>query len=378
MKKYIYLLLSLLLLVSCFKQPDGEGFLSNDIYLRGTDTLYISLGGKDQSSTAWLDESSQPVTFTIENVRDKSGNRSEQFFLESPYRTWRSPYNFAIDTTEALVMEKLVEIDMPPVMINPVNGQLLYIETTSNLNNPGDVFHLDARVANSSGSKLLKDYAILKLSTEKFPYRIYEVTNGISVVRNGANNFVFYDQINANPLSMNFEERRQNIYDDNGKEMVRIQKLSDEPSVGIKFILRMEDSKGRLFAPEKYITYPGTYSYIDVSVNRKNTSEGMEVEFPITPWPAFNNTETVFFYNYLQGPTYNDFQFFNIAKLRDDVLTHPNPGNISLIAPGDWPENNWSDATAWFVRLRTRVRFDEPGTWKMTAVVPYTSLDGNF
>jgi hypothetical protein len=377
MKKYIYLLLSVLL-VSCFQQPDGVGFLSDDIYLRGADTIYISLGGKAQSNTAWLDNSSLPVTFTIENIRDKNGNRSEQFFAESPYRIWASPYNFSTDTTEALVLAKLAEINTAPISINSLNGQLIYIETTSSLNNPGDVFHLDARVTNSSGSKVFNDYAILKLSTDRYPYRIFEVTNGISVVRNGANNFVYYDQINANPLSMYFEERRQNIYDDNGKELVRIQKISDEPSVGIKFILRMEDEKGKLFAPEKYITYPGTNSYIDVSVNRKNTSEGMEVEFPITPWPAYNNTEGTFFYNYLQGPTYNDFNFFNIGKLRDDVFAHPNPGNISLIALGDWPDNNWADATAWFVRLRTRVRFDEPGTWKMTAVVPSTSLDGNF
>ncbi|MDR2057444.1 MAG: DUF5007 domain-containing protein [Dysgonamonadaceae bacterium] len=375
MKKYIYSFLLLpLLLASCFDQPEGVGFLSEAIYLKEADTIYISLGGKAQTDFAWLDNSSLPCTFTIENIRDKNGNRSEQFFEELPYRTWKAPYNFETDKTEEAIMAKLSDLNLPPLMINPVNGQLLYMETTTNLKNPGDVFHMDVRVTNSSGSKVFPDYAILKLSTEKYPYRILEITNGISVVRNGSNNFALYDQINGDPLSPNFEQRRQNIYDDNGKEFVRIQKISDEPAVGIKFIVRMEDSKGKLFAPEEYITYAGTYSYIDVSINRKNTSEGMEVEFPLTPWPAYNNSYD-YFYNYLRGPTFNNFNFLDINKLRDDVFAGKAP---SLVGLADWPENNWADATAWFVRLRSRVRFEEAGTWKMTIKVPYTSLDGIF
>jgi len=372
MRKYIYVLL-LLLFASCFKQPEGVGFLSDAIYLKGADTIYISLGGKAQTDYAWLDNSSLPCTFAIENIRDKDGKRSEQFFTESPYRIWNSPYDFTTDTTEDLIMAKLTDILMPPLTINSVNGQLLYVETSLNLKNPGDVFYLDARVTNSSGSKVFDNYAILKLVSEKRPYYVDEVINGISIVRGGGNNFAFYDQINSD--QPNFIERRDNIYADNGKEFVRIQKISDEPAVGIKFILRMEDAKGKLFAPDTYATYAaGTYSYIDVSINRSNTSEGMEVEFPITPWPAYNNWNDYFF-NYLRGPTFNDFKFLDINKMRTDFLAGKMP---SLIGPSDWPENNWADATAWFTRLRSRVRFEESGTWKMTITVPYTSLDGNF
>jgi hypothetical protein len=366
-------ILALLFLVSCFKQPDGTGFLSDSIYLKGADTIYIALGGKAQTDYAWLDNSSIPCTFSIENIRDKNGNRSEQFFATSPYRTWNTPYNFLIDTTEELIKAKLTDMELTPLTINPVNGQLLYVETTIDLKNPNDVFHLDARVTNSSGSKVFPDYAILKLTADKRPYSVSEVINGISVVKNGANNFVLYDQINSD--SPNFIERRQNIYDDNGREFVRIQKIADEPTVGVKFILRMEDSKGKLFAPEEYATYStGTFSYIDVSINRKNTSEGMEVEFPITPWPAYNNWNDYFF-NYLKGPTFNDLRYLDMSTMYADFQAGKVP---SLIGPAAWPSDNWADATAWFVRLRSRVRFDESGTWKMTLTVPYTDLNGNF
>jgi len=372
MKKYIYLLITLLL-VSCFKQPEGVGFLSDDIYLKGADTIFISLGSKAQTDYAWLDNSSLPCTFSIENIRDKNGNRSEQFFTESAYRTWNTPYNFLTDTTVELVNAKLTDMTLPPLMINSTNGQLLYIETTANLKNPGDVFHLDARVTNSSESKVLTDYAILKLTSDKQPYYVDEVINGISFVRNGGNNFVYYDQINS--AQPNFVERRDNIYADNGKEFISIRKISNEPTVGIKFILRIEDSKKNLFAPEKYATYAaGTYSYIDVGLNRKNTSEGMEVEFPITPWPAYNNWNDYFF-NYLRGPTFNDFKFFDMNRFRTDWIAGKVPS--TGLAP-EWPQHNWADATAWFVRLRSRVRFNDGGTWKMTVTVPYTNLSGNF
>lgn len=372
MKKYIYLLLSLLL-VSCFEQPEGVGFLSDAIYLKGADTIYISLGGKAQTDFAWLDNSSLPCTFTIENIRDKSGNRSEQFFVEFPYRTWKAPYNFETDKTEEAVLAKLVDTLMSPFIINSVNGQLLYVETTSSLSAPGDVFHVDVRVTNSAESKVYKDYAIVKLISEKRPYYLSEVINGISIVNNGSNNFAFYDQIN--PDQPDFIERRDNIYADNGKEFARIRKLSDEPGIGIKFILRMEDAKGNLFNPETYATYQaGTWSYIDVGINRKNTSEGMEVEFPITPWPAYNNWDDYFF-NYLRGPTFNNFNFLDIDQMYADFQAGKIP---SLVGPADWPADNWATATAWFVRLRSRVRFEESGTWQMTITVPYTSLDGNF
>ncbi|MDR1633157.1 MAG: DUF5007 domain-containing protein [Dysgonamonadaceae bacterium] len=373
MKKYIYFLLLPLLLASCFNQPDGIGFLSDAIYLKGADTIYISLGGKAQTDFAWLDNSSLPCTFAIENVRDINGNRSEQFFEKFPYRTWKVPYNFETDKTEEAIMAKLVDMDLTPLMINSVNGQLLYIETTSNLKNPEDIFHVDVRVTNSSDSKVFSDYAIVKLGSEKRSYYISEVINGISVVNNGSNNFVYYDQIN--PDQPNFIERRDNIYADNGKEFVSIRKLSNEPEVGIKFILRMEDAKGKLFDPATYATYQtGTWSYIDVGINRQNTPEGMQVEFPITPWPAYNNWNDYFF-NYLRGPTFNNFNFLDLSKMYADFQAGKIP---SLVGPTAWPADNWANATAWFTRLRSRVRFEESGTWEMRITVPYTSLDGNF
>jgi len=369
MNKYIGLLFVLILCVSCYKEPKSVGFLSTDIYLKGSDTLKVSIGGKGETDYAWLDGSSQPCQFSIDNIRDNAGNRSEQFFKEYSYRTWIKPYDFQTDKTLASVMAKLADKIMPCFWINPVNGQLQYTETTSALTKPGDVFHLDVNVSNSAGTRLYKDYKILKLTSEKKAFTVNELINGISVVKGGANNFVLYDQINTS--QPDFSVRQNNIYLDNGKEFARIHKISDEPKVGVKIIFKLTDAKGILFNPAEYATYAtGTYSYIDQSVNRQNTAQGMILEFPTTPWPVDVN-----FRSYLKGPTANDFSMLDIQKLSADFRAGKVP---SLIAPTAWPANNWSDATAWFVRIRSIITFYESGTWEISCKIPYTAIDKIF
>src|SRR5690554_5079297 len=129
----VLIIISNLFVVSCFQEPDGIGYLSDDIYLKGADTIYVSIGGKGNTDYAWTDNSSEPLHFMIENIRDASNNRSEQFFEKYIYRTWIRPYDFLTDKTEEQVMAKLEDSNVEPVMINPINGQLLYTEVTSNL-----------------------------------------------------------------------------------------------------------------------------------------------------------------------------------------------------------------------------------------------------
>jgi prepilin-type processing-associated H-X9-DG protein len=93
MKKNIVYSVLMLALAGCYKVPEQKGFLSNDLYLKGADTINLALGSKGNSNVAWLDGSSEPCLFTLENIRDKNGNRSEQFFTKYPYNTWIKPYD---------------------------------------------------------------------------------------------------------------------------------------------------------------------------------------------------------------------------------------------------------------------------------------------
>src|SRR5690606_9081408 len=212
-----------------------------------------------------------------------------------PYRTWIRPYNNKTDTTMALIEEKLSEVEMPPLIINPVNGMLTYLETSSKLQNPGDVFFVDVKAENSAGSKIYEDYATIKLSGESKPFDFYRSTVSIILVNDaGETKFTLYDYIPEEDL-----ERRQNIYDRNGKELIDIYKISEEPSTGVKVLIQYTDAEGQIFDSKEYATYAtGTESYFDYAVNRQNTADGALIEFPVTPWPVRQDL-----LSYLKGGT---------------------------------------------------------------------------
>ncbi len=364
MKKIVaFLAVTLFLTVSCYKVTDKLGFLSEHIILKGSDTLTISLGGKGKSDVAWLDGSTQPVEFTIENIWDEKQNRSEQFFLTYPYRTWMKPYNWETDTTMALIMDKLGEFEWPCVLLNPVNGQIQYLETTSNLQSPGDVYHMDVRVKNSWGEKVFEDYALLKLSSEFKPYKFYRSTVAIILLNdNGDQTFTLYDYIPEDAL-----DRHQRIYDRTGEELIDIYKKSEEPTTGIKIIIQYLDSEGKVFDSKDYATYSsGTRSYLDYAVNRQNLDEGASIEFPTTPWPADQGL-----LSYLKGGTM-DYSVLDTAALHREVYQN---GEYPYLY--DWPADSWG-ATKWYIRLRSKIVFYQSGTWVISCKFPYTHIDKTF
>lgn len=363
MKNIIASSLFLILCSGCYKVTEEKGFLSEDIYLKGADTTKISIGGKGNTDVAWMDGSSLPAEFSIENIRDASGNRSEQFFKKYKYSTWIKPYNNKTDTTMALIKAKISEREIPCLSINPVNGMLQYVETTSNLKNAGDIFKVDVKVANSKGEKILKDYATLKLTSDKKPFTIYRVTTSILLVNTaGQTTFTLYDDILEDAFN-----RHQNIYDRNGKEFVDVYKMSNEPAAGVKVLIQYKDAEGQIFDSKEYATYAaGTESYFDYAVNRENRPDGAMVEFPMTPWPANQNL-----LSFLKGGTM-DFKVLDTASLHKEVYTDK---KYPFLNP--WPADSWG-ASKWYIRLRSRIVFNESGTWVISCKFPYTHLDGTF
>ncbi len=363
MKNILIITLCLFILSGCYKVDSEKGFISDDIYLKGADTILIPLGGKGNTDVAWLDGSSMPATFSIDNIRDQNGNRSEQFFEKYPYKTWIKPYNNKTDTTLDLINAKLAEQQLPAVDINPVNGMIQYLETTNKLKNAGDIFHVDVKVTNSKGEKLVKDYAILKLTADKRPFKFYQAATAILLVNNaGQTTFTLYDNIPEDAL-----DRHENIYSRNGKELVDIYKISDEPAVGIKVLIKYLDSEGRVFASKDYATYAaGTESYFDYSVSRQNTADGALIEFPVTPFPAKQDL-----LSYLKGGTM-DYSVLDTATMHRELYVDKKYPVLN-----EWPADSWG-ATKWYIRLRSKVVFYESGTWVISCRFPYTHLDGTF
>lgn len=386
--KYILASLAIVLsAVSCFKEPKVQGYIGEGIRLQGSDTMYVAIGAKVASSTAWLDNSTRPCKFRIENVRDEAGNRVEGFFQGFPTRLWAAPYDYLTDKTLDQVMSKLTDATLTPLMINETNGQLRAMESTANIGlKEGEVYHVDVSVSNSKGSVFLEDYAVLKIEKgtggeSAVDFELTDMVNGICIVGKDdkgapSNTFPYYDQINGN--SADFSKRQENIYKDNGVEKnMAVRKISNEPSVGICVYIKMYDKDGKLFNPEEYASYSTTQSYIDYSVNRRNipqaganynyknpnkAEEGLYVEFPYTPWPVGLT------YSYIRGAIYKDFSNLDWTSLK----AHNKAGTIPKNA--NWPDDDYNGGSdGWYVRFRSNIKFYQPGTYEIVVVVPYTT-----
>ncbi len=378
------------LAVSCFKEPKVQGYLGENIKLQGSDTLHVGIGAKETTAAAWLDNSTQPCHFKIENVRHKkTGKRHEGFFKAFPTLMWAAPYDYLTDKTKEQVMDKLSYIDMTPLMINETNGQLRTMESTAEIGiKEGDIFHVDVSVTNSKGTVFLEDYAILKFEqgSQALEYG-YVITNLVSSIcindANGNPHYPYYDEIGDS--KPNYDARRNLIYKDsknNRDKSFEIRKISDEPAVGIKMIIKILDKDGNVFAPEDYASWSTSESYIDHSVGRENTADGMAVEFPTTPWPV--NTGL---YSYIRGAVSTEFDgsggssTLDMAALETDFKAGK-IGSASMFEADDanypntkgWPDNDFADKSNWFVRFRSSVAFYEAGTYEMICKVPYTSV----
>ncbi|MBR5403980.1 MAG: DUF5007 domain-containing protein [Bacteroidales bacterium] len=373
MKKYIpIIILALACLTSCFKESQLQGYLGTNIYLQGSDTLIVPIGQQVSTQKAWLDNSTKPVKFEITNIRDKFGERKEEFFKTAPLTVWNVPYDHLTDTTRALIEEKLGKAIVSPIMINEVNGQLYTMPSTADCGlTAGDIFNVDVRMSNSKGSIDIPDYAVIAFATgsSNDQFFIEDFVNGICVEyfdeteNQVVNIFPFYDQINNS--DPNFETRRANVVADNGKESGMIfHKISDTPETGVTVWYKILDKNGKLYDPSKYANYTTTLSYFDVGIDRVNDPEkGMGVSFPMTPWPVLDQ------HYYMRGEYNSDLSNLDTDALRTYYLSHSDKASASW-SPTIFDSTHFR---GWYVRLRTRIRIYEPGTYELIITVPFTT-----
>ena len=377
MKKiFIYSILSVIglcVVSSCFQAVPGEGYLGTGIHLQGSDTLKIPIGQQVSTMSAWLDNSTRPVKFEIYDIRDKFGESKKEFFTTSEITVWNAPYDFLTDKTRELITQKLGRATVTPIMVNSVNGQIYSMPTTAQCGlDPGDIFNVDVLVSNSKGSEIIKDYAVLEFlaGTSQDKIQIEDFVNGICVETKddegqSVNIFPFYDPISTG--RSDYSARVSNVIADNGKEEnLALRKVSDEPADGVRLTVKFLDKDGNLYDPSTYSNYTTTYSLMDVSIDRVNDpASGMVVEFPTTPWPV--NYE----YHYMRGPYYSNTDNLDVSGVMAWAAANkeklPESQNLSsdIFSPGHF--------VGWYVRLRTKIRFYDTGSYELVAKVPFTT-----
>jgi len=165
---YITSLLTLVLFVlvftACKKVPDG--FLS-PIVRYEEDPILIQKGRTKVSSALNFDGSTKPAQIRVVHFYDGSGNIVDELFnRKSTIKGWKSLYNPETDTTVAAIEAKQFDMEVTPLIINPVSGQVEANITTVGI--PEGNYSFDLEITNAAGSRVYSKIGRIQLGPEKF------------------------------------------------------------------------------------------------------------------------------------------------------------------------------------------------------------------
>lgn len=158
MKNIVYTLVACCVIcISGCEESETQGTLSVDIkYKDKKQTIVTSLG--DELGEFLTSKSSLPIRFEIAGVTAENGSSTEALFEEVQVPTFTQAIN-GNESSEALAL-KTTLVDKPAVSIGEFTGEIIVREGN---NIPADLYHLDIKVTNVSGSAIIEDALILEV-----------------------------------------------------------------------------------------------------------------------------------------------------------------------------------------------------------------------
>lgn len=358
MKKISSLLLMILTIGSC--TPPEVGYLSDDIH-SVQDTIFVPRGAFITSAVPASEGTTYPIHWEITGATDAQGNSTNELFQEHEILTWTSAFNPETDTTLALAEEKLKLNDEPSILINSVSGEMAFTQATKFVEN--DIFHLNVRASNMKGSKELNDFVVVKLEEfqpVEFPV---EMRSAIQFGRD------------AGAFDMGYTSRITGSNDngvpsvlDGTHPYITIEKVSDEPALGIQVKMIITDSHGTPLDPDKVAFYPSGATYLqnfhDNSVETVDDDTGTTFALPAPPFPQFGRTYT----------GNNSYLMYYLTTT--DAFTVDQEAYEADNGPTDW--SVYTDPETGEIRNRAYIRWgikiNDSGTWELKMKIPYTTI----
>ena len=366
---------------SC-KRPSEIGFISDRIDTK-EDTILVARGVVQESQIPEIDGSSRPLEFKILQARYRGPNggtmTSEQLLKPQQVRTWKQAFDRTKHTTNEQIFSIINDTLLAPVIMNPNNGQLLFQTSTQYLTE-SDLYFLDVEVKNKRGTRVVNDFALIKLA----PIIPFEVTTNVNRVR------IFY-------LTEDKSKKIQ-LYAYNPEDLpkyqrdlvagtapyVKLERISNDPTPGIKVELTYKDSKGKIVNPQEIQGWPatgagtiaGTYqNWYWNSTDTTYTSNAVTFEFPLTPWPYYSanwpypSVNHSLAYHETKNPIPMAGVKLDTAALINDPANVTGAANI----------NNFRqsyEAGKGFISLYNTfaIRFNQGGTWRVTVTFPGVEL----
>ncbi|GAB2672894.1 hypothetical protein GCM10027036_27900 [Flavihumibacter cheonanensis] len=274
MKKLTYLYMLLLLSgvlanTGCKKLDDG--FLSPIIRYE-EDPIIIQRGRVKVSSALNFDGSSRPVTVKLLHVYNRvTGALMDSVFSKQyEIKGWTGLYDPKSDTTLELIGAKQKDMQVNPIVVNPVSGQLEANFTTIYL--PLGQYEFDLEISNAGGTKVYEKIGKFDLVDAK-PYEAHPE------IGTPYNRMIKVGDENTGSNLLNPE--------------VTIKRTADAPN---KVVVRFMDKNGVTFNPKaneiQRRPYPGNnppqpflQTMQDYSLATDLYDDRMEFSYGVVPFP---------------------------------------------------------------------------------------------
>lgn len=163
----------------CYKNllPEEKDHLSNNMNYT-TETFIANLGKTNVFINVFnADYSTQPLEFTIENVR--KGDKQPAPFLRDlvDTRQWKTWYN-GTEKTIAEIEAKTFVQKRPILDIRPNSGEIIFWNVDS-FKVPYDMYYFDVRVKNKGGERLFTNLTLDLRRPKPYEPYIYDDITGI-------------------------------------------------------------------------------------------------------------------------------------------------------------------------------------------------------
>ncbi len=177
MKKRKQHIIPLILLVlfgfsSCYRSglPETSDYLSRDMNFKQL-SYTVNLGKNNVFAQVFnADYSSEPLTFSIENVRHFDGSAAPGLLNTTKARMWKDYFTGREESIKEIKEKQYFE-QRPILDIRKHSGEIFFWKTDSNTVKPG-VYWFDVKVSNAAGSRVFHD---LMLNVRlPHPYDPYE------------------------------------------------------------------------------------------------------------------------------------------------------------------------------------------------------------
>lgn len=360
--KNIVLALSFAGLLSACDKPD-VGFFSFDGIRMQEDTLEVIRGIYQYSNIPMIDGSSRPLYFELVGARNYDTGEEVPDLVSAtfPMTLWKTAFNALTDTTMEQVNQKTYLADVVPAMIAETSGIMSFNSATSKF--PVGKYGIDVKVTNSKGSKVFKDYCIMKLISKPYTLGTY-----------------FRDQMRAGEMDSTYKNIEYiDLYPDEELKLIqegknsrrRITRVGDSDIMELEMLVK--DCEGTPISPKALKAiwssagyYRNTYEVNSLAMEGSSeryiyTDSSAIYRFPTVPYPSFSAE-----YTGTNAEVYIPMTFYYLDSdyyvLTEETKEMAKEKRISV--------------EKYRFNFANMVTFNETGKWKLEVFVPYILSNG--